>query len=60
VIGVRPCDAKALALVKMNFDTPEYKDPYWLNLYNATTSWDWLAMRRAAPVLHHRRLRPFP
>jgi sulfhydrogenase subunit beta (sulfur reductase) len=37
VIGVRPCDAKALALVKMNFDTPEYKDPYWLNLYNATT-----------------------
>jgi sulfhydrogenase subunit beta (sulfur reductase) len=37
VIGVRPCDAKALALVSMNFDTEEYKDPYWLNLYNATT-----------------------
>ncbi len=37
VIGMRPCDAKALMLVKMNFDTPEYKDPYWLNLYEATT-----------------------
>ncbi len=37
VIGIRPCDAKALALVKMNFDTDEYQDPYWLNLYNATT-----------------------
>ena len=37
VIGIRPCDAKALALVKMNFDTDRYKDPYWLNLYNATT-----------------------
>ena len=37
VFGIRPCDAKALALVKMNFDTEEYQDPYWLNLYNATT-----------------------
>jgi ferredoxin len=37
VIGIRPCDAKALVLVKMNFDTDEYQDPYWLNLYEATT-----------------------
>jgi ferredoxin len=37
VLGIRPCDAKALTLVKMNFDTDTYKDPYWLNLYNATT-----------------------
>ncbi len=37
VIGLRPCDAKALLLVKMNFDTDQYQDPYWLNLYNATT-----------------------
>jgi sulfhydrogenase subunit beta (sulfur reductase) len=36
VIGIRPCDAKALLLVKLNFDTDEYKDPYWLNLYNAS------------------------
>ncbi len=37
VFGIRPCDAKAINLVKMNFDTAEYKDPYWLNLFNATT-----------------------
>ena len=37
VLGLRPCDAKAIELVKLNFDTDEYKDPYWLNLYEATT-----------------------
>jgi sulfhydrogenase subunit beta (sulfur reductase) len=37
IFGIRPCDAKAVSLVRMNFDTPEYKDPYWLNLFNATT-----------------------
>jgi ferredoxin len=37
VLGIRPCDAKAVMLVKMNFDTAEYKDPYWIELYNATT-----------------------
>ena len=36
VLGVRPCDAAAIEMVKLNFDTPEYKDPYWLKLYNAT------------------------
>jgi sulfhydrogenase subunit beta (sulfur reductase) len=37
VIGIRPCDAKAFGLVRLNFDTPEYKDPYWLKAYEATT-----------------------
>jgi len=37
VIGIRPCDAKAFLLVKRNFDTPEYKDPYWIKSYEATT-----------------------
>ena len=37
VVGIRPCDAKAFQLVKMNFDAPEYKDPYWLEAYAATT-----------------------
>ena len=36
-IGIRPCDAKAFLLVKPNFDTPEYKDPYWIKSYEATT-----------------------
>jgi sulfhydrogenase subunit beta (sulfur reductase) len=37
IIGMRPCDAKAFALVRLNFDTAEYKDPYWLKAYEATT-----------------------
>lgn len=37
VIGIRPFDAKAIQLTKLNFDTAEYKDPYWLNAYNACT-----------------------
>ena len=37
VIGIRPCDAKAFVLVRQNFDTPDYKDPYWLEAYEATT-----------------------
>ncbi|MDM8521749.1 4Fe-4S dicluster domain-containing protein [Desulfococcaceae bacterium HSG8] len=37
VIGIRPCDAAAFLLVKRNFDTPEYKDPYWIRAYEAST-----------------------
>lgn len=37
IFGIRPCDAKALTLVKLNFDTSEYQDPYWLSAYDATT-----------------------
>ena len=37
VLGIRPCDAKAVTLVNLNFDTPEYKDPYWVKALAATT-----------------------
>jgi ferredoxin len=37
VIGIRPCDAKAFVLVRLNFDTPDYQDPYWLKAYESTT-----------------------
>ncbi|MDY0219686.1 MAG: 4Fe-4S dicluster domain-containing protein [Desulfobacterium sp.] len=37
VIGIRPYDARALTLVNLNFDTPEYRDPYWCDAYAATT-----------------------
>lgn len=37
IVGIRPCDAKAFVLVRQNFDTPEYKDPYWLRAYESTT-----------------------
>lgn len=36
VVGIRPCDARAMTLMRLNFDTPEYQDPYWLNRYEAT------------------------
>jgi sulfhydrogenase subunit beta (sulfur reductase) len=29
VVGMRPCDAKALRLVNINFVNPEFKDPWW-------------------------------
>jgi ferredoxin len=37
VVGIRPCDARATQLVKLNFDTPDVKDPYWLRAFEATT-----------------------
>ncbi|MFA4917241.1 MAG: hypothetical protein WC560_11315, partial [Syntrophales bacterium] len=37
ILGIRPCDAASFLLVKRNFDTPEYKDPYWIRSYEATT-----------------------
>ncbi len=37
MIGVRPCDADAFLLVQRNFDTPDYKDPYWIKAYENTT-----------------------
>jgi sulfhydrogenase subunit beta (sulfur reductase) len=30
VVGIRPCDAKAIRLVRVNFDNPEFKDPWWV------------------------------
>lgn len=37
IVGIRPYDAKAVQLVKLNFDTVEYRDPYWCDAYEATT-----------------------
>lgn len=37
ILGLRPYDAKSFQMLKLNFDTEEYKDPYWLNAYNACT-----------------------
>jgi len=46
VVGVRPCDAKALVLVRQNFDTPEYRDPYWLRAYESIT---WIGQGCVSP-----------
>ena len=37
VIGIKPYDAKAVELVRMNFDTEDYREPYWCDAYEATT-----------------------
>jgi sulfhydrogenase subunit beta (sulfur reductase) len=37
VFGIRPCDAKALRLVNVNFDSPEFKDPWWVNRMDSMT-----------------------
>jgi len=36
ILGIKPYDAKAILLVKLNFDTQEYQDPYWCDAYEAT------------------------
>ena len=46
VIGIRPCDAKAFVLVRLNFDSPDYQDPYWLRAYESTT---WIGLGCEAP-----------
>jgi ferredoxin len=37
VVGIRPCDAAAFPLIGRNFDNPEYRDPWWVRWYEATT-----------------------
>jgi sulfhydrogenase subunit beta (sulfur reductase) len=37
VMGIRPYDALAFKVMDVNFDTPEYKDPWWIRRYAATT-----------------------
>ncbi|VFQ46771.1 4Fe-4S dicluster domain-containing protein [Desulfoluna butyratoxydans] len=46
VVGIRPNDAKALQLVRLNFDTDEYKDPYVVEAYEACT---WIGLAVQAP-----------
>jgi ferredoxin len=36
VFGIRPCDAKAITLLNLNFDNPDYQDPYWVKALEAT------------------------
>ncbi len=37
VLGIRPCDARALGLMDRNFDTNTFKDPWWVKRRDATT-----------------------
>jgi len=37
ILGIRPYDAAGFLLVKKNFDTSEYRDPYWCDAFEACT-----------------------
>ncbi len=37
IVGLRPCDALAIQLVNLNFDNPEYRDPWWVRGIESTT-----------------------
>ncbi|MDY6824050.1 MAG: 4Fe-4S dicluster domain-containing protein [Thermodesulfobacteriota bacterium] len=37
VVGIRPYDARAIQILKKNFDTDDYQDPYFLRRYNCCT-----------------------
>ncbi|VVS95657.1 4Fe-4S dicluster domain-containing protein [Desulfoluna spongiiphila] len=46
VVAIRPNDAKALQLVRLNFDTDEFRDPYVVAAYGACT---WIGLAVNAP-----------
>jgi len=37
IVAMRPCDAKALRLVDVNFNNPEFKDPWWVKRLESMT-----------------------
>jgi sulfhydrogenase subunit beta (sulfur reductase) len=37
IAGIRPCDAFAFQLVRVNFDNPQYQDPLWIQRVESTT-----------------------
>jgi len=37
IVGIRPCDAKAMRLVDVNFNNPEFRDPWWVTRLNSIT-----------------------
>ena len=37
IVGIRPCDAHAFQIVKLNFDNPDYRDPWWVRHFETTT-----------------------
>jgi sulfhydrogenase subunit beta (sulfur reductase) len=37
IVGIRPCDAFAFQLVRINFDNPQYRDPWWVQRMESTT-----------------------
>mgnify|MGYP000849594175 CR=1 FL=1 len=36
VVGIRPCDAQAFQIVKINFDNKEFRDPWWVQRFESS------------------------
>ncbi len=36
IVGIRPCDAHGFKIVKLNFDSPEFQDPWWVQNFEST------------------------
>jgi ferredoxin len=36
IVGIRPCDARAFQIVKINFDNPEFRDPWWVQRFESS------------------------
>jgi ferredoxin len=36
IAGIRPCDSHAFQIVRLNFDNPEFKDPWWVQRFEST------------------------
>jgi len=36
ILGIRPCDAHAFQIVRLNFDNPDYRDPWWVKRFEST------------------------
>jgi len=50
LVGIRPCDAHAFQIVKLNFDNRNTVIPSGSNVSSPPRSWDWGAMSRAPPA----------
>ena len=36
IVGIRPCDVRAFQIVKINFDNPEFRDPWWVQRFESS------------------------
>lgn len=36
IVGIRPCDAQAFRIVRINFDNKEYRDPWWVQRFESS------------------------
>jgi ferredoxin len=37
IVGIRPCDAHAFQILRLNFDNRHHRDPWWVQRFESTT-----------------------